>query len=85
MLYKKLFKKFRNNLRSAQKLIIIGYGGRDSKINEIIKQNFDYQNKKVFIIDPYPSGDLKTFANQIGAKTIEKSISDIAEKELLCL
>ncbi len=85
LLYKKLFKKFRNNLRSAQKLIIIGYGGRDSKINEIIKQNFDYQNKKVFIIDPYPSDDLKTFANQIGAKTIEKSISDIAEKELLCL
>ena len=85
LLYKKLFKKFRNNLRSAQKLIIIGYGGRDSKINEIIKQNFDYQNRKVFIIDPYPSDDLKTFANQIGAKTIEKSISDIAEKELLCL
>lgn len=85
LLYKKLFRKFRYNLRSAQKLIIIGYGGRDSKINEIIEQNFDYQNKKAFVIDPYPSDDLKAFANQIGAKTIEKSISDITEKELLSL
>lgn len=85
LLYKKLFRKFRNNLRSAQNLIMIGYGGRDTKINEIIAQNFDYQNKKAYVIDPYPSDDLKAFANKIRAKIIEKSIAEVSEEELISL
>lgn len=45
LLFRKLFKKFRKNLRDADKLIIIGYGCKDEGINEMIKENFDYRNK----------------------------------------
>jgi len=37
LLFRKLFKKFKNNLRNAEKLIIIGYGCKDAGINEIIQ------------------------------------------------
>ncbi len=76
LLFKKLFRKFRNNLRNAEKLIIIGYGCKDVGINEIIKENFDYNNKPSFIIDPNPGKGTEEFADNINAKIIKKGIED---------
>lgn len=76
--YKRLLKKYKKNLRSAEKLIIIGYGGKDEEINNAILHNYDYKNKPVIIIDPDPSDNLKLFAN----KLIAKSVSNINEDDL---
>ena len=77
LLFKKLFKKFRNNLSKANSLIIIGYGCKDKGINEIIKDNFDYKNKPSFIIDKYAGASVETFAQKINAKIIKESIERI--------
>ena len=39
LLFRKLFKRFKNNLRKADMLIIIGHGCKDVGINEMIKEN----------------------------------------------
>ena len=81
LLYKKLFKKFRNNLRTADNLFIIGYGGGDEKINEYILENFDYKTKKVCIFDPKPSEILKEFAATLHTQIIEKSVEELEIKD----
>lgn len=74
--YKKLFKRFENNLKKANALIIIGYGGGDSKINQYIYDYFDYQTKPSFIVDPYFDNNeiLIQFSGKIGATPIIKPI-----------
>lgn len=57
LFFKKLFKRFKKNLEVAEKLIIIGYGCKDVRINDIIKECFDYQHKQSFIVDKY-AGDM---------------------------
>lgn len=51
-LYKKLFGLFAERLRKAGKLIIIGYGCGDTKINEIISNNYKGADKKLYMINP---------------------------------
>ncbi len=82
LLFRKLFKKFRKNLRNAEKLIIIGYGCKDEGINKIIKENFDYEHKKVFIIDAYAREDSQVykFMDEIHAKLLKVQINDINKK-----
>lgn len=80
--YKRLFKKYKKNLHSAEKLIIIGYGGKDEKINNAILHYYDYKNKPVIIIDPDPSDNLVSFKNKLGAILIPESISGINENDL---
>lgn len=77
LLFKKLFKKFKNNLKNAEILIIIGYGCKDKGINEMIKEYFDYSHKKVFIIDKYAGETVETFGNSINAKLCKVDINDI--------
>ncbi|MBR1889189.1 MAG: hypothetical protein IJ816_00990 [Alloprevotella sp.] len=79
--YKKLFNRFRQNLKKAECLIIIGYGGRDLGINKYILDYFDYRDKPSFIVDPfyYSNEDLKRFGETIGARPIEKSVSEFQE------
>ena len=76
--YNKLFKRFKNNLKKAECMIVIGYGGRDAGINEIVFENFDYLNKPSYIIDPFydKNADLQIFGNKIGAVPIIKTIED---------
>ena len=81
LLFKKLFKKFKNNLKRADKLIIIGYGCKDKCINEIIKECFDYQHKPSFIVDIKPSDKVKEFGKEINAKIYNTDI-DLIEKNL---
>lgn len=80
LLFKKLFKKFKNNLSKANRLIIIGYGCKDKEINNMIKNNFDYKNKPSFIIDECVGNAVKTFAQDINAKIIKESIKKIDKK-----
>lgn len=64
-------------------LIIIGYGCKDDGINEMIKENFDYKHKKVFIIDGYAGKDSQVykFKEEVHAKLYRDQINDI-NKEL---
>jgi len=82
LLYKKLFEIFRANLRAAEKLIIIGYGAKDLKINEMIFENFDFNKKKSFIIDPFPNEVLNGFAEKLKAKLINKQLEVIVNEDL---
>ena len=53
-LYNHLMNQFEKNLKKADLLIIIGYGCKDSKINEFIKKNFSKEND-CFIVDKNPN------------------------------
>lgn len=50
-LFKSLFEHFENNLQNSEILIIIGYGFKDKKINDLIIENFG--GTKIYIVDPY--------------------------------
>ena len=80
LLFRKLFKKFRKNLRNAEMLIIIGYGCKDEGINEIIKENFDYNHKPLFIIDAYAKDESQVdlFKKELQAKLLRVQINDIS-------
>ena len=82
LLYKKLFKRFKANLRKAEMLIIIGYGCKDSKINEMICKNFDFRRTPIYIFDPKPSDALKAFASQTKAKVMVKSVTEMEQSDL---
>lgn len=71
--FKEVFEHFVNNLKKSNKLIIVGYGCRDSEINKMIVKNFDFKNKPVFILDPFPSDEVKSFAAEINAEIIEQT------------
>ena len=81
LLFRKLFKKFRKNLRNAEMLIIIGYGCKDEGINEIIKENFDYNHKPLFIIDAYAKDESQVdlFKKELQAKLLRVQINDISK------
>lgn len=76
--YKKMFRKFKNNLIRAKALIVIGYGGKDEGINDYLLSYFDYCNKPCYFVDPYLSQNdqLMALANKMNANKIEKSISE---------
>lgn len=74
LLYKPNFDFFKENLANANFLIIIGYGGNDSGINELILKNFKFNKNKVYIISYTISDNLKCFAEKIGAVTYPQKI-----------
>ena len=82
LLFKELFNSFKENLKHANKLIIVGYGAKDSEVNNIIKENFDFKNKKSFIIDPFAGETVKSFAKEINAQVIEKQLEIINKTDL---
>lgn len=82
LLFKILFEHFRNNLKEAEKLIIIGYGGRDVEINNMILTHFDFKNKPSFIIDPFAGDHIKALRDQLGGNLIEKHLERINIEDL---
>lgn len=82
LLYRKLFKKFRNNLQKSEMLLIIGYGFKDMKINEMVLENFDFRNKQIIIVDPYPTIDTKIFVSKTNANIIQKSVSELKASDI---
>ncbi|MBP5420075.1 MAG: hypothetical protein J6Y72_09740 [Bacteroidales bacterium] len=82
--FNKLLSQFGNNLKHAEKLIIIGYGGRDDGINNIISKNFDVKDKKVVIVDTNPSNALQgLFQGSENVIYKRKSVSEIKSDEIL--
>lgn len=71
LLFKKLFKRFRKNLRKAEKLIIIGYGCKDEGINKMILENFDFAHKSTYIFDKYAGDKVRDFGKKISANVID--------------
>lgn len=77
LLYKNLFDYFQANLKVAEKLVIIGYGGLDSEVNRLIQECFDYENRQIVIVDPYPGEGIKNLVDSLGARLIVKSIEEV--------
>lgn len=83
LIYKKNFEFFRNNLIETEMLIIIGYGGKDEAINKMIRENFDFVNKKVIIIDPFPGEKVKILQNLLHAKLVKKHLEVIDMSDII--
>lgn len=79
LFYKNMFQKFTSNLQEAEHLLIIGYGGKDSEVNRIILENFDYGSKRTYIVDPYAGEQVKILAVQLNAKLISKKLHELVE------
>jgi hypothetical protein len=82
LLYKMLFELFRNNLRTSEKLIIIGYGAKDTEINKMILENFNYIDKPTIIIDPYPNDSVIALKNAISAKLVDKHLENVENDDI---
>lgn len=82
--YKTIFNHFICNLKNSDYLISIGYGLKDSKINEFIIEHFlKDKNKKMLIITPHkPESELFNYPNVIyygegkGIESIQKEEVD---------
>ncbi len=62
-------------MKDAQILLIIGYGGNDSEINKMLFKNFDYKNKRSFIVDLFAGGKVQKLAAKLNSTIIK--IEDI--------
>ena len=69
LLYKNLFKLFKKNLNDAEKLIIIGYGCKDTEINRYILKEFGTK-KPCLIINPFAEDAVRNFAKEIGKNAV---------------
>lgn len=83
LLFGKLFDNFKKNLEVADKLIIIGYGGKDQEINKMILKHFDFENKPSYIIDPFPSAEIEFLMGKLGASMIEKSLQEVEMEDII--
>ena len=83
--YKKMFRKFKNNLVRAKRLIVIGYGGKDEGINDYLLNFFDYHNKPCYFVDPFLSRNpqLSALADRMNAHKIERSISEFDGRSIV--
>jgi len=77
LLYTKLLALFVKNLKVTESLVIVGYGCRDSEINRLILENFDFNNKACYIIDPFAGDSVKEFAKRINGRIISTPLNDI--------
>jgi hypothetical protein len=77
LLYKTLFELFKQNLKDAKMLLIIGYGGKDSEINKMILSNFDYKIKPCYIVDLYAGDKINALAKSLNTAIIRKNPENI--------
>lgn len=82
LLYGELFAHFKQNLANSDMLIIVGYGGKDSEINRIMEQDFDYRNRNVIIIDPYPGAKVMELQATLNAKLVAKQLNEVVINDL---
>lgn len=82
LLYNKLFDIFEANLKTSDKLIIIGYGAKDDEINNYLLNYFEFNNKSSIIIDPYPSDAVKELAKKLNSKLITTQLENLSLAEL---
>ncbi|MBI0400396.1 hypothetical protein [Cyclobacterium marinum] len=82
LLFKILFEHFRINLKEAEKLIIVGYGGRDSEVNKMILENFDFKTKPTYVIDPFAGKEIKELIEKLGGTLVEKHLNDLTLEDV---
>lgn len=81
LMYKKLFKHFKRNLRKSEELILIGYRCKDLEINKMIKDNFEYTSKKIIIVDPFAGDAVKSFAKRCNAFIANTTLEEFSINE----
>jgi hypothetical protein len=74
--YKEMFEHFTENLITSDLLVIIGYGGADTKINELIEANFT-KGKPIYLVEPFPHSGTNDFLTRFNAKLIEKKPGEL--------
>ena len=74
LLYKLLFNLFRKNLKEAKMLLIIGYGGKDTEINKMLLDNFDYKHKPNYIVDLYAGANVLSLAKSLNSTVVKKHL-----------
>lgn len=77
--YEIMFNYFKGNLESSDKLIIVGYGGGDLGINDLISSHFISHGKIPCVIDPYAS--TKKFYQDNKCNLFEKGIAQVSLEE----
>lgn len=77
ILFQTLFTHFEKALNSAERLLIIGYGGRDKEINKKLLIHYDHASKPTHIIDPYPGEAIKSLAALLNAKMTTADLDGI--------
>jgi NAD-dependent SIR2 family protein deacetylase len=80
--YEHLFKYFENNLSASDELIIIGYSARDSEVNEIIERKFDYKNKPIKVINPFPDKIVEDFCSKFNAKLLKLDLNSMKNEDM---
>ncbi|QNR24876.1 SIR2 family protein [Croceimicrobium hydrocarbonivorans] len=76
--YDKVFTHFEENLKNSEQLIIIGYGCGDIEINRLIEECFDFENKMVNLVEPYPSDKSREFVKKFKGRLIEKTPDNLS-------
>ena len=71
--YDKVFTHFENNLENSEELVLVGYGCGDIEVNNLIREKYDYMNKPLFIVDPFPSDKTHEFIDEFNGYLIEKT------------
>jgi hypothetical protein len=69
--YEKVFSHFESNLENSEILILIGYGCSDIEVNNLIREKFDFKNKPIFVVEPYPSDKTYGFIEELNATLIK--------------
>jgi hypothetical protein len=80
--YKNLFEHFKKNLAASEYLILIGYGFKDSGVNQYLVEYYLNRGKPMMVIDPcqsYKNLEAK-FWGQVDF--IPKSVSDLTKADL---
>ena len=75
--FKKIMSDFKNNILQSDKLVIIGYGGKDYLINDIITECFKKNKLRVTYVAIDPTNEMKTLASDLGTNILNKSIADV--------
>lgn len=77
--YINLFNHFKENLKNAKLLIVIGYGFNDSGVNDYLETNFLVDGKPIIVIDPNKP---KThFLDKYNATYIVKGVTEVSYDE----
>jgi hypothetical protein len=79
--YDKVFSHFETNLQHSDRLIVIGYGCLDIEINRLIEEKYDFHNKPVFLIEPYPSEKSDDFIKKFNARLVEKTPDELRNSD----
>lgn len=74
--YQDLFAHFKKNMQQSKLLVIVGYGGADMKINELIEENFPREGR-IYLVEPYPHEGTQAFLTRFNAQLIEKLPNDL--------